>query len=355
MLQMPATVQPASGTTDGTRTSGKAFAAASVLAAALMLAAAPAAAQVQGNGAPPPQLPHGLRPNNNGVYGAPGSGGSSLPPTPPTSAQAMQTARRVAPVAAPIAATPDGVASVQPRRARVTVADGMVDVRANDSSLNQILRAISRETGMKITGGVADQRVFGNYGPASLSVVLATLLDGTGTNILYLAGGGGTPPSLTLTPRGGGPTPPSPSAVPDDSVEDAAGAQPVGQPTAVRPATAPVTPAASAPAAPQAIPLAPNSVMGSQYNTTPTASTFPTTHSVPLDSVASPTTAQPVNGIVDSPNPPGGPTPAPGTPAATGGALTPEQVYQQLMKMQQNQQAQPASTTTAPASTPPLL
>jgi hypothetical protein len=95
--------------------------------------------------------------------------------------------------------------------------------------------------------------------------------------------------------------------------------------------------------------------MGSQYNTTPTASTFPTTHSVPLDSVASPTTAQPVNGIVDSPNPPGGPTPAPGTPAATGGALTPEQVYQQLMKMQQNQQAQPASTTTAPASTPPLL
>ncbi len=277
---------------------------------------------------------------------------SSLPPTPPTSATPAANT-----LPAPIAATPVSGESPsrRPRRAQVTYVDGQLDVRADDSSLNQILRAISRETGLTVTGGVQDQRVFGQYGPASTSAVLATLLDGTGTNILLREGDSTRPPELVLTPRGGGPTPPSPSAVPDDSIADAPPAQSTPAPAAV--ATTPATtvvqpaiqPATTATTPTRSVvpggPIPPNNVLGSQYNTTPTASEVPSVQSVPLDSLPSPTTAQGGGGIVDSPNPPSGATPAPGT--ATPGALTPEAVYQQLLLMQQKQ-AQPATTTPPP-------
>ncbi|MEO6911490.1 MAG: hypothetical protein ABI158_11265, partial [Edaphobacter sp.] len=73
----------------------------------------------------------------------------------------------------------------QPQRpAEVSYTGGKLFVSANNSSLNQILHDIARETGMKITGGIADQRVFGQYGPANPSKVLSTLLDGAGSNIL---------------------------------------------------------------------------------------------------------------------------------------------------------------------------
>ncbi|MES2393915.1 MAG: hypothetical protein V4555_19920, partial [Acidobacteriota bacterium] len=129
-----------------------------------------------------------------------------LPPTPPTSMPAANS------LPAPIAAPPAG-ASTKPQRARVTFANGQLDVRADNSSLNQILHEISSVTGMKITGGVADERVFGNYGPAAPSDVLATLLDGTGTNVLVREDPHSQAPvELVLTPRGGGPTPPNPNA-----------------------------------------------------------------------------------------------------------------------------------------------
>lgn len=85
-------------------------------------------------------------------------------------------------------------------------------MNANDSSLNQILRDIARATGMKITGGVADQRVFGKYGPAGASEVLSDLLDGTGSNMLLMETANKVPAELILSPRTGGPTPPNPNA-----------------------------------------------------------------------------------------------------------------------------------------------
>jgi hypothetical protein len=88
----------------------------------------------------------------------------------------------------------------------------MLSVAADNSSLNQILRQISLETGMKITGGVTDERVFGHYGPSAPSQILASLLDGTGSNMLLLHRDGLTPAELVLTPRMGGPTPPNPNA-----------------------------------------------------------------------------------------------------------------------------------------------
>src|SRR5437879_5776402 len=98
-----------------------------------------------------------------------------------------------------------------PQRAQVTYADGSLSVSADNASLNQILRQIATDTGMKITGGVADERVFGQYGPADPDQVLATLLDGTGSNVILVHSDGTTPSELILTPRQGGPTTPHPT------------------------------------------------------------------------------------------------------------------------------------------------
>jgi hypothetical protein len=79
-----------------------------------------------------------------------------------------------------------------------------------------ILRQIAQATGIKITGGVVDERVFGQYGPAPTSQVLATLLDGTSSNMLLNDPEGNDSAELILTPRNGGPTPPNPNAAPLD-------------------------------------------------------------------------------------------------------------------------------------------
>jgi hypothetical protein len=129
---------------------------------------------------------------------------SALPATTPTAGAAT--------VAAGVAAT---AAADQAKPAEVVYAHGLLQVAADDSSLNQILRTISRQTGMKITGGVADQRVYGMYGPGVPAAILAKLLDGAGSNMLLRQTAADAPMELVLTPRLGGPTPPQPSQ--DDS------------------------------------------------------------------------------------------------------------------------------------------
>lgn len=98
-----------------------------------------------------------------------------------------------------------------PQPAHVIYTDGQLTVDASNSSLNQILRDIAHETGMKITGGVTDERVFGKYGPAAPSKVLGELLDGTGTNMMLLHASATAPAELILTSRQGGVTPPNPN------------------------------------------------------------------------------------------------------------------------------------------------
>ena len=355
--------------------------------------------------------------------------GSTLPATAPTS-----IAR---PGVAPLAAT--GTSADHPgerhHRSQVSCTAGQLTVHADNSSLNGILRSVSRCTGMRISGGVADQRVFGDYGPAAPATVIATLLDGTGSNMLLLETASDQPAELVLTPRTGGATPPSPYAVPDDDADagnDAASAQPAStqpgptqpanaqtnpgqsggmgtgnamQPGSAQPALAvaggntnqtpvPVATGGSAVTGPASIPQPINNVNGSASNTSPSASSYPTTNSVPLDSLRTPSTTPGTNGIVDSPNPPapgsdtanllnggGGNAPGPATltpapttsatqpggtnsttPVPTGavqpgadststppnGALTPQAVYQQLQQLRQQQQQQQAPTTPPP-------
>lgn len=303
----------------------------------------------------------------------PAAGISMLPPTAPTSApQTVATP-------APIAATPLPANSVPRHRAQVTYTGGLLDVRANNSSLNAILRDIARLTGMKITGGVADQRVFGNYGPARPATILATLLDGTGSNMLLRETADRGPAELVLTPRSGSVTPPSPNSGSFDesdaedqpvAAQSVQRAQPVqqvvnGQQMAPRPATftnsvtstgtsAQNAQAQPSTSVPPSIPQPWNNPMGDPRNTTPTASTLPTANSIPLDTVATPSTVtQPVQGIVDSANPPppGSTTLGSATsvvPSATnsnqgagsnqGTGRTPEQIYDQLRQLQQQRQ-----------------
>ncbi len=98
------------------------------------------------------------------------------------------------------------------RRADISFVNNELVVAASNSSLNQTLRDISRLTGIKITGGVNEERIFGNYGPGSVSEVLRNLLDGSNSNMIFVQATGEKPSELILTPRMGGPTPPNPNA-----------------------------------------------------------------------------------------------------------------------------------------------
>jgi hypothetical protein len=264
---------------------------------------------------------------------------SALPANPPTALPAANA------LPAPLAATP--VAKSTPaRRAQVTFADGLLDVRADDSSLHQILRAICRQTGMTVTGGVEDQRIFGNYGPAAPATILATLLDGTGTNMILRESATDAPLQLYLTPRGsGGPTPPPFNlAAGDDDAPDTAPPPARSAPSpAVRSGYIPPPAPVSTPGQPL-MPQPLNDINGNSKNVTPTASQIPTTDSVPIGSLPAPSTTPSSTGIVDTPNPP----PAGSTTGTSpNGVKTPEQIYQQLLQMQQQKQ-QPASPTPNP-------
>ena len=139
----------------------------------------------------------------------------------------------------------------------VTFANGQLTVAANNSSLNQILHDISRRTGMKITGGVTDERVFGQYGPAAPSKILGELLEGTGSNMLLVHATASAPAELILTPRHGGATAPSPEAYKEDSAAEPARPQ---YPLTQQPEESP------APAASEPSPRAPNDVKTPQQN-----------------------------------------------------------------------------------------
>jgi hypothetical protein len=178
---------------------------------------------------------------------------------------------------------------------------------------------------MIINGGVAEQRVYGTYGPADASTILATLLDGTGVNMQLKDGPNHVPVELTLTQRSGGPTPvpitPQDDQIGLDTPPPATVPQPVAKP---QPSQATTTPAPST-SVPASIPQPANNVLGNPNNRTPSASEIPTTNSVPLDALPTPsTTVQTQQGIVDAPN----------SPPAGSNPPTADSIYQQLLQLQ---------------------
>jgi len=209
------------------------------------------------------------------------------------------------PAASPTAAAQPVQAAKKPgdlpaHRAEVTYRTGVLSIAAENSSLNQILREIGQLTGMKITGGVNDERVYGSYGPADAETVLTALLKGTGSNMMLVLDDREQPKELVLTPRMGGPTPPNPNASREREEEDlppmrmprVRGVEGVNQPPQFHP--------------PQPLPQQPTEV---------------------------------------PPQPPATQQPAAGdtTQQSPNGVKTPQEIYDQLMKLQQQQQQKPAT------------
>ena len=272
---------------------------------------------------------------------------SSLPPTAPT-------ANQIAPLSASAVRSD---AALHARRAEVRYADGLLSINASNSSLNQILREIALQTGMKVTGGVREERVFGHYGPASPETILVTLLDGTGTNIVIRQSALNAPQELILTPRGGGPTPPNPNAPSFDNGSDAEDDQPSEmRPNDPRmplayPGQLHLGPPAQNPAlrrnegsVPPSIPQPLNNVNGSPQNGPATSAVLPPVPSTGIDAIPTPSVTPPANGIVTYPNPPTANTAIDPASTAPNEVKTPEQIFEQLQKLRQQQQ----QTTTPP-------
>jgi hypothetical protein len=199
--------------------------------------------------------------------------------------------------------TPATPAQSPAQRAAVSYTGEQLSVSATNSSLNQILREISRSTGIKITGGVAEERVFGAYGPGSASEVLASLLDGTGSNMILVQGSNDHATELILTPRTGGPTPPSPNSASFDSNNDTDDNGPTPRQTAN-----PQPPGPPQPPSAQSQP-SPSPVVG-------------------------PIPPQNADGSVPSPTNTGGDA----TQESPNGVKTPQQIYDELMKLRRQQQ-----------------
>lgn len=106
---------------------------------------------------------------------------------------------------------PNWPANAQAEQAAVQWDGSQLTIAATNSSLHQILHDVSTATGVKVDGIGGDQRVFGQYGPASARDVLSQLLEGTGYNVLMIGGQGtGTPRQVLLSNKGA--TAPKPQA-----------------------------------------------------------------------------------------------------------------------------------------------
>ena len=116
------------------------------------------------------------------------------------------------------------------QHATVTWEAGQLKIVAQNSSLNSILRDVALKTGMKIVGGVQDERVFGTYGPDTAATVLAKLMEGTRCNMALESDAAHLPMVLTLTPITGGVTPPNPMQAREEEEPPPPPPPPVQQP-----------------------------------------------------------------------------------------------------------------------------
>lgn len=210
---------------------------------------------------------------------------AAIPATPPTAVTTQ-----------PAAHTESSIPTHAPV---VTWEAGQLKIVAQNSSLNSILRSVALKTGMKIEGGVQDERVFGTYGPDLAATVLAQLMDGTKCNMMLQSDAANLPIQLTLTPVTGGVTPPNPMQAREEEREEEEARR------SAEPPPAPPSPPATT-AQPGA--LLPNS--NTNNGNANTGSGDQTTQ-----------------------------------PQAPGGALTPQQVFEQLKLRQQRDLRQQQTPT----------
>lgn len=132
---------------------------------------------------------------------------AAIPVTAPTQSQSVSDLPSAHPNA--IATNPTPASSV--------IWDGsLLTIEANGDPMPELLGRVAHETGMKITGGVPDERIYGKYGPASVQVVFGQLFDGLAVNMMLVNATPTKPKELLLTVRSGAPTPPSTRQVVDN-------------------------------------------------------------------------------------------------------------------------------------------
>ena len=187
---------------------------------------------------------------------------------------------------------------------------GLLTVVASNASLSQIVHEIARQTGMKVTGRIGDDRVFGTYGPGAPSSILSSLLDGSGSNFLLVQNASHVPTELILTPRTAAVTPPNPTAQAATDTEDNS--------------TSPTTDPSTTPAPPPSMskPQSPTRTGPGGIDMNP-AATAPSSTS---QQIAFP--------AVDASTPPATTTPTSSDPSSIS-PKTPQQIFEQLQKLRQ--------------------
>jgi hypothetical protein len=120
-------------------------------------------------------------------------------PAPATPAPAAPATPSPAPEPAAMPAWPVNQA---PEPAVVQWDSHGLKISAKNSSLKQILADVAVRIGAKLEGMGADERVFGEYGPAPAKEVLAELLQGSAYNVMLIGDQGqGTPREIVLSTR----------------------------------------------------------------------------------------------------------------------------------------------------------
>lgn len=89
----------------------------------------------------------------------------------------------------PVAPLPPLLPADQPAHpAKIQFKDGMLKIDASNSSLVTTLQQISRATGIDVSGLDHDKRIYGKYGPGSVTEILTKLLNGSGYNYVIVSG-----------------------------------------------------------------------------------------------------------------------------------------------------------------------
>ena len=89
--------------------------------------------------------------------------------------------------------------------AKITLNGGLLTIKADNSSLSDILHRLASSGGISVDGYQKDQRVFGTYGPGNPRDVLSGMLQDAGYNFLMVGvTEQGTPKQIVLTARHGG-------------------------------------------------------------------------------------------------------------------------------------------------------
>jgi hypothetical protein len=288
--------------------------------------AAPQQPQTQPRPAMPVAAPS---PNTGTSAAAPGRGGrapSASSATPPAQSGARKVARRGKKKPSPIPEppqqaivtpppVPQTLQQMPPTAPRVSYQNGTMSVDAANSRLGDVLQAIRQATGaaMDVPPQAGEQRIVFRYGPATPRDVVTALLNGSGYN--YVIVGSSTNPGAV-------------ERVIVNQANGATGGVPGGMPVANAPA--PVTPVIGSPAEDNdnEADQPPRGVNPAQLPPTrapqqpPAPTPFPGVQPAPA-------TPNPTPGAVPDRNPPEGQQ-----------VKSPEQLLEELKRMQQQQQQQ---------------